>query len=65
MESQLLEHLRSILEERKQILIEHLAQGAAADFPLYKELCGRVAGLTEAQSEINVLLRKMKEDDDE
>lgn len=60
MDSQLLEHLRSLIEERKQVLISHLAQGSATDFPVYKELCGRVAGLTEAQFELDTLLQKLK-----
>lgn len=60
-----LELLTSKLEERKQRLNEFLCGGGAPDFAEYKSLCGEIRGLTSAQMEIEDLVRKLKELDDE
>lgn len=65
MERKVLEHLNSKLEERRKELVENLADGVAKDYPAYKELCGVIRGLLTAQSEINDLVRKFKEYDND
>jgi hypothetical protein len=65
MEQEILGRLNSKLEELKQSLIENLAEGGAQDFAQYQSLCGRIGGLLIAQREINDLLRKLKELEDE
>lgn len=65
MERKVLEHLNSKLEERRKELVESLADGVAKDYPAYKELCGVIRGLLTAQSEINDLVRKFKEYDND
>jgi tryptophan 2,3-dioxygenase len=42
-----------------------LSDGAAKDYAHYKELCGAIRGLQTAQMEINDLVRKLKDDDDD
>ena len=42
-----------------------LSDGAAKDYDHYKELCGAIRGLQTAQMEINDLVRKLKDDDDD
>jgi hypothetical protein len=52
------------LETEKTELTVALLQGAAQDFPQYKELCGKVYGLTLAQrfiGEMEARLRKQTE----
>lgn len=64
MEQKILEHLLKKLEEERQSLIENLGDGMAKDYAAYKELCGVSRGLLLAQSEINNLLQKLKDDDE-
>jgi hypothetical protein len=59
------EVLTKKFEEKKQMLISAMAQGAAKDFAEYQHVCGRVRGLTEAQVELNDLLQTMKENDED
>jgi len=42
-----------------------LSDGVAKDYAHYKELCGAIRGLQTAQMEINDLVRKLKDDDDD
>lgn len=65
MDEQYAQHLIAKLEERKNSLIQHMAGGGCASLESYKELCGRVRGLGDAQAEINDLLRKLTKDDDD
>jgi hypothetical protein len=53
------------IEGEKKIIIENLADGVAKDYAEYQNLCGVIRGLLTAQREINDLLRKLKDDDDE
>jgi hypothetical protein len=53
------------IESEKKLIIENLADGVAKDYAEYQNLCGVIRGLLTAQREINDLLRKMKDDDDE
>lgn len=64
MEQQILELLLKKLEESRKELIENLGDGAAKDYAAYKELCGVSRGLLLAQSEINNLLQRLKDDDE-
>ncbi len=42
-----------------------LSDGVAKDYAHYKELCGAIRGLQTAQMEINDLVRKLKENEDD
>jgi hypothetical protein len=59
------EALNKKLEDKKQMLIAALGQGSAKDFADYKDLCGRIRGLADAQMELNDLSRTMKENDED
>lgn len=65
MEQQILLRLASKIEERHQQLIESLADGSPKDFAEYRYLCGTIRGLAFAQSEIQDLVRRIKEYNDE
>ena len=65
MDPKVLKLLNSKLEERRQELIDFLGDGGAKSYDHYKEVCGVLRGLLTAQSEINDLLQKMKEYEDE
>ena len=65
MDPKVLKLLNSKLEERRQELIEFLGDGGAKSYDHYKEVCGILRGLLTAQLEINDLLQRMKEHDDE
>lgn len=64
-EEKLLEVVYFKLEERKQALLDALADGAAADYAAYQNLVGQVRGLAASQMEVNDLLRKVKEANDD
>lgn len=42
-----------------------LSDGVAKDYAHYKELCGAIRGLQTAQMEINDLVRKLKDGEDD
>jgi hypothetical protein len=65
MNDQTLELALKKIETEKKIVIENLADGVAKDYAEYQNLCGVIRGLLTAQREINDLLRKLKDDDDE
>ena len=65
MDKQVLDLLHEKLETRRKELIESLGDGVAKDYPAYQNLCGVIRGLLTAQSEINDLLRRLKENDDD
>jgi hypothetical protein len=65
MDSQILDLLHDRLEAKRKELIEDLGDGVAKDYPAYQNLCGVIRGLLTAQSEINDLLRRMKESEDD
>jgi len=65
MDQKILMLVSSRLEERRQQLSEALGEGSAKDFAEYRFLCGTIRGLDTALSEINDLLRRVKEMDDE
>ncbi len=61
----LMEVLFNKIEERRMATVDALVKGAAADFAAYQNIVGQVRGLAAAQMEINDLLRKLKEADDD
>jgi hypothetical protein len=65
MSDQALELAFKKIESEKKLIIENLADGVAKDYAEYQNLCGVIRGLLTAQREINDLLRKLKDDDDE
>lgn len=65
MDTQVLEHLKRKLEDERVTLIESLGDGVAKDYAEYQNLCGVIRGLLTAQREINDLLRKLKDEDDD
>jgi len=65
MSDQALELALKKIESEKRLVIENLADGVAKDYAEYQNLCGVIRGLLTAQREINDLLRKLKDDDDE
>ena len=64
MDTQLLELLHKKLEEERKRIVENLGDGVAKDYDDYRYLCGVIRGLLTAQSEINDLLRRLKDDDE-
>lgn len=65
MDTKILRHLASQLEERQKQLIESLADGNVKDFADYRYLCGTIRGLSFAQSELQDLVRRIREIEDE
>lgn len=65
MEDRVLTHLLSKVTERIGQLTESLADGNAKDFAEYRYLCGTIRGLGHAQSEIQDLVRRLREIDNE
>lgn len=65
MEDRVLSHLLSKITERTNQLTESLADGNAKDFAEYRYLCGTIRGLSHAQSEIQDLVRRLREINDE
>lgn len=65
MDTQVLERLKRKLEEERQAIVEDLENGTAKDYATYQNLCGVIRGLLTAQREINDLLRKLKDEDDD
>jgi hypothetical protein len=65
MEHKVLMVISSKIEERRQQLIDAIGDGSAKDFPEYRYLCGTIRGLDTALLEINDLLRRFKDMDDE
>ena len=65
MEDRVLSHLLSKITERANQLTESLADGNAKDFAEYRYLCGTIRGLSHAQAEIQDLVRRIREIEDE
>ena len=65
MANTVMELLQKKLEDRKARIVESVGSGAAKDYAEYRDLCGVIRGLTTAQQEIEDLVRKLKEDDDD
>ena len=65
MERQILEHVDKKIKVRREDYADVVASGTATDYAAYRELCGVIRGLAIAQQEIEDLVRRYKEDDDE
>ena len=65
MNNQMLDYLASKLDERCKALAEAMASGACKDFAEYQNCAGQVRGLLSARYEIDALVQKLKESDDE
>jgi uncharacterized membrane-anchored protein YhcB (DUF1043 family) len=65
MDDQVLELLKKKIEEERKAVVESLVDGIAKDYAEYQHLCGVIRGLLTAQREINDLLRKLKDSDDD
>lgn len=65
MDKQFIEYIKKKLIDREKASMEFVAEGGCKTFEDYKELCGFIRGLKTAQFELEDLVRKIKENDDE
>ena len=65
MEMRIFDLLNQKINDRIQDLNGALSDGVAKDYADYKGMCGVIKGLRTAQFELNDLVRKIKESDDE
>jgi hypothetical protein len=65
MEMRIFEVLNTKINERIQDLNGALSDGVAKDFADYRGMCGVIKGLRTAQFELNDLVKRIKESDDE
>jgi len=65
MELKIFDILNQKINERIQDVSGSLCDGVAKDYADYKGMCVVIKGLRTAQYELNDLLRKIKDDDDE
>ena len=65
MDRQALEYLNKKYDEEIKVIQENLGTGAVKDYAEYQNMCGVIRGLLTAQREINDLLRKVKEYEDD
>lgn len=65
MDQKILLLLVSKTEERRQQLMDSVSSGSAKDYAEYRYMCGTIRGLDAVLMEINDLLRRLKEIDDE
>lgn len=65
MDKQILEYLDKKYSDEIRHIEESLGAGAAKDYAEYQNLCGVIRGLLTAQREINDLLRKVKDYEDD
>jgi hypothetical protein len=60
-ERQMLDHLFNKLKEREREVSEALAEGNAKDFAEYRNLCGVIQGLRRARMEVQDLVQRYEE----
>lgn len=65
MDRQILDHLHKVFNKKIIDLEEFMSEGGCKDYPHYRELCGIIRGLRTAQSEIDILVHRNKDFDDE
>lgn len=65
MDKQMLEYLGKKYSDEVKVIEEELGRGGAKDFAEYQNLCGVIRGLLIAQREINDLMRKVKDHEDD
>ena len=64
MRNEILDLLKSKIDERRQQIVESLGDGVAKDYADYQNKCGVILGLLTALAEINDLAQKMKDYDE-
>ena len=60
-ERQMLDHLFNKLREREREVSDALAEGTAKDFAEYRNLCGVIQGLRRARMEVQDLVQRYEE----
>ena len=60
-ERQMLDHLFTRLKEREREVSEAMAEGSAKDFAEYRNLCGVIQGLRRARLEVQDLVQRYEE----
>lgn len=65
MDRQILEHLHKVFGKKIADLEDFMAEGGCKDYPHYREVCGLIRGLRTAQTEINDLVQRNKEFNDD
>ena len=58
-----LEYLREKIRNRMNDLADHVAGGACANIEEYRQVCGKIEGLAEAERELLDITEKQKDDD--
>lgn len=64
MDLQILEYLTDLLTKRREALVEAMADGSCKDYAAYQHCVGQVRGLLTAQSEIDALVQRVKDQDE-
>jgi hypothetical protein len=60
-ERQMLDHLFNKLKEREREVSDAMAEGSAKDFAEYRNLCGVIQGLRRARMEVQDLVQRYEE----
>ena len=60
-ERQMLDHLFNKLKEREREIIDAIAEGGCKDFSEYRNLCGVLQGLRRARMEVQDLVQRYEE----
>ena len=60
-ERQMLDHLFNKLKEREREESESIAEGSCKDFAEYRNLCGVIQGLRRARMEVQDLVQRYEE----
>ena len=60
-ERQMLDHLFNNLKEREREVSDAMAEGNCKDFAEYKNLCGVIQGLRRARMEVQDLVQRYEE----
>lgn len=65
MDEKNLKYLYDKVQEHIDSLTQAVSMGTVADFAAYRELCGRIRGLRDAQDHINDLVQKLRKNQDD
>jgi hypothetical protein len=65
MDERVMKLLMDKANQRRQELLDHLGSGACKDYAEYREVCGVLRGLLHGNQNIEDLLERVKERDDE
>jgi hypothetical protein len=58
-----MELLLKEIDEKRDALQRAMADGAAKDYAMYRELCGEIRGLSTAHMFVSDLVRRMENDE--